>query len=225
MAHRQLQRRNIAVPESNNTDTGPTSVFSSTMLVNFADLLTSGDVELAEAIREDFVRFEPFLQRAIAQFVHELHPELLLDASGSQGASSGGPPPPQQQQQQVMYFVAMHNMPTVHPVRALKMEGIGKLASVMGTVTRSSEVRPELLVGSFRCQACGLVAVNVAQQYHYTRPSICRNPQCHATATSSFVLEASASTFCDWQKLRVQENSNAMYVIFSTPKVASACFA
>ena len=39
--------------------------------------------------------------------------------------------------------------------RELKAENIGQLTSFSGTVTRTSEVRPELLTGSFKCMECG----------------------------------------------------------------------
>lgn len=123
----------------------------------------------------------------------------------------------------------MYNCDSVLPVRALRTGTIGRLSAVAGTVTRTSDVRPELLVGSFRCQKCGLVAPNVEQQYHLTRPTLCRNPRCQNRSPSEFRLELSAtavhtedgegaegapgvggggSEFCDWQRLRVQENAD-----------------
>lgn len=48
---------------------------------------------------------------------------------------------------------------------------VGKLASVSGTVTRTSEVRPELLYGTFQCMECGKVARDVEQQFKYTQVS------------------------------------------------------
>jgi len=40
-------------------------------------------------------------------------------------------------------------------VRNLKCEMLGKLRSIIGTVTRVSEIRPELLEGVFECGFCG----------------------------------------------------------------------
>ena len=42
------------------------------------------------------------------------------------------------------------------------------LLSVSGTVTRTSEVRPELLYGSFVCEVCGGIANEIEQQFKYT---------------------------------------------------------
>jgi DNA replication licensing factor MCM6 len=53
-------------------------------------------------------------------------------------------------------------------LRELGTAEIGKLTSVMGVVTRTSEVRPELLQGTFKCLDCGNVVKNVDQQFKYT---------------------------------------------------------
>ena len=44
-------------------------------------------------------------------------------------------------------FVAFYNLPRVERIRAMRTNKVGRLTSVSGTVTRSSEVRPELLYG------------------------------------------------------------------------------
>jgi DNA replication licensing factor MCM6 len=192
MANRQLRRRSVA-PDEDDEPQRARSVFSNTLFLDFKHMLQD-DMELAEAIQADFCRFEPFLRRAIHLFILELHPELDDPTSST----------PYQQ----TYFCSVHNVPTVLPVRNLRTDQIGRLASVSGTVTRTSEVRPELLVGSFRCNKCGLLAENIHQQYHYTRPTLCRNPGCKNASPMQFLLETASSDFVDWQKLRVQENSD-----------------
>lgn len=54
-------------------------------------------------------------------------------------------------------------------LRELTTSEIGKLVSVTGVVTRTSEVRPELLYGTFKCLDCGSVIKNVEQQFKYTQ--------------------------------------------------------
>lgn len=39
---------------------------------------------------------------------------------------------------------------------------------VMGTITRTSEVRPELIIGSFTCMDCRISNQYVPQQFKYT---------------------------------------------------------
>ena len=47
-----------------------------------------------------------------------------------------------------------------------------------GTVTRTSEVRPELFLATFCCLDCGTIARNVEQQFKFTQPLICKGIAC-----------------------------------------------
>jgi DNA replicative helicase MCM subunit Mcm2 (Cdc46/Mcm family) len=214
IAKRQLKSGQEANPtvsqqEEEDEEEMEMSAFSNTICVNYRHLL-SYDTDLAEAIEGEYVRFEPYLRRATKEFLLAHHPELDRENGG------GGAGPARSSVNS--YFVAIYNAPTVFPVRALRTGTIGRFSSISGTVTRSSDVRPELLVGSFRCRKCGLVAPDVMQQYHLTRPSLCRNPRCQNRNTSEFVLELNSggesneggggSEFVDWQRLRVQENAD-----------------
>jgi DNA replication licensing factor MCM6 len=188
MAKRQRQGKSTAEEDDEAPSASP---FATTLLVDYTHILQY-HADLADAILTEFTRFEPFLRKATAQFVHDQCPETTQDSSSK----------PQQ------YFVAMHNLPQVLPIRHLKTSRIGNLTSVRGTITRTSEVRPELLEGIFRCNKCGLLSAPIVQQYHYTRPTLCRNPRCRNKSPLDFMLEITESQFSDWQKLRVQENSD-----------------
>lgn len=212
LANRQLKGATNEDEDMDEEDAEMTS-FSSTISVNYRHLL-SYDPDLAEAIEGEYVRFEYYLRRAAKEFVLACHPELDRDSSG------GGNTDTSSRSTVSSYFVAIYNAPSVLPVRALRTGTIGRFSSISGTVTRTSDVRPELLVGSFRCRKCGLVAPDVIQQYHLTRPPLCRNPRCQNRTSSEFHLEVSTggatmeegsgggSEFVDWQRLRVQENAD-----------------
>lgn len=86
------------------------------------------------------------------------------------------------------------------------MDKIGHLISISGTVTRTSEVRPELISGTFKCQECGTRIKDVEQQFKYTEPVMCQNQTCGNR--SDWHLEIEGSKFADWQKVRIQENAN-----------------
>ena len=45
-------------------------------------------------------------------------------------------------------------------------------------MTRTSEVRPELYLGTFECLQCHAMVPNVEQQYKYTEPLICPETSC-----------------------------------------------
>jgi DNA replicative helicase MCM subunit Mcm2 (Cdc46/Mcm family) len=51
------------------------------------------------------------------------------------------------------------------------MDKIGQLVSISGTVTRTSEVRPELVSGTFTCEGCQASVSHVEQQFKYTEVS------------------------------------------------------
>eukprot|EP00536_Pseudo-nitzschia_multiseries_P018406 jgi/Psemu1/321321/estExt_fgenesh1_pm.C_24880001 len=188
----------------NNNSTG----FSNTLLVNFAHLLRD-DPELAEAIQGEFCRFETPLRRAVSSFVVDRHPALYryiehTTATGITAAQQHTPTDP------LVFFVAFYNcLPhQTKSVRTLRTDLVGSLVTLQGTVTRTSDVRPELLVAAFRCDKCGLLADKIPQNYHYTRPTLCKNPRCKNRSPVRFALEATRSEFVDWQKLRVQESSH-----------------
>lgn len=159
-----------------------------TIHVNFQHLIHA-DQELAEAVELEYYRFEPFLRAALQEIVRE-------DNAYHVESSEKG---------QRELFVAFYNFPRLDRVRAMRADKIGRLMSVSGTVTRSSEVRPELLYGSFTCGKCGKAHANIEQQYQFTEPPRCHDDKC---AGSRFNLDPLTSSFVDWQRLRVQENAD-----------------
>lgn len=52
-------------------------------------------------------------------------------------------------------------------IRHLSANMVGELWTITGTVTRTSVVRPELVLGVFQCQEC-LEVYSVDQQFVYT---------------------------------------------------------
>lgn len=104
------------------------------------------------------------------------------------------------------FWVSWYGIPTVRRLRELKVNYLSQLIAISGTVTRTSEVRPELLFGSFRCGDCGTIVSNVEQEFKYTEPTSCLKPTCNNRSSWHLVLEK--SKFVDWQKVRIQENAN-----------------
>eukprot|EP00033_Pygsuia_biforma_P003674 GCRY01004024.1.p1 GENE.GCRY01004024.1~~GCRY01004024.1.p1 ORF type:complete len:815 (-),score=288.74 GCRY01004024.1:255-2699(-) len=156
-----------------------------TLCVDFLHLLKA-DVELAAIIEKEFYRLDPVLRSAVKDFVR------LFVPSSEESASE--------------FFVSIYNSPTIYKLRDLRAERIGTLVSISGTVTRTSEVRPELIHGTFKCADCHSVVKNVEQQFAYTEPLICPNNLCQNRTHWDLLVEE--STFSDWQKVRVQENSS-----------------
>ena len=106
------------------------------------------------------------------------------------------------------FNIAWFNLSETKNIRELKSEYVGKLICFKGTITKTSEVRPELISGSFTCDVCTARILNVEQQFRFTEPLRCSNRNC--TNTSRFTLDETTSFFGDWQKLRVQEMTKEM---------------
>lgn len=53
-----------------------------------------------------------------------------------------------------MFYVSFYNMHEVENIRSLKTEKLGKLVCIKGTVTKTTEIRPELIIGNFICNIC-----------------------------------------------------------------------
>ena len=131
-----------------------------TLYVDYGHLLQKDDV-LADAIQKQYYRFLPFIRRAVQNLVAEFEPEYLKLNPTSAATDSVN-------LQSREFNVAFYKLPLVSGIRDLKTDRIGTLMSISGIVTRTSEVRPELLFGSFICEVCGGLVNDVEQQFKYT---------------------------------------------------------
>ena len=131
-----------------------------TLYVDYGHLLQKDDV-LARAIQTKYFRFIPYLRRSVHNLVEKYAPEYLHVSPSSSSRSAIGA-------QTKEFNVAFYHLPLVSGIRELKTDRIGMLMSVSGTVTRTSEVRPELLYGTFVCEACGGTVTDVEQQFKFT---------------------------------------------------------
>mmetsp|Transcript_1161 Transcript_1161/g.4234 ORF Transcript_1161/g.4234 Transcript_1161/m.4234 type:complete len:883 (+) Transcript_1161:73-2721(+) len=174
----------------------------STIRVDFADV-RAHDVDLADAIVKEYYRYERALREGTKQAVRELR-RRRRDDDGSGVAAAPTREEAEAEAREV--FVALHNVGSAFKLRDLRSAKVGQLVSARGTVTRTSDVRPELLIGSFVCVKCGLEARLVEQQLRYTTPTICTNAACNNSASAGWHLQMDKSTFTDWQRLRVQES-------------------
>ncbi|OUS42720.1 mini-chromosome maintenance protein MCM6 [Ostreococcus tauri] len=165
-----------------------------TLTVDF-EHLNQKDSELAvEAVQANFYMYQPFLHDAVKAFVRQHRPELVRYAGGVERS------------REKEFWVKFVNLPRVERLRSLRANNIGQLSSFSGTVTRTSEVRPELLLGCFKCGECNTLVPNVEQQCRYTEPSICLLETCGNR--TKWTLEREGCKFVDWQRVRVQENAD-----------------
>ena len=83
----------------------------------------------------------------------------------------------------------------------LRTLSLGRLMSIYGTVTRTTDAKPELILGTFRCMSCNNTVKNVQQQFKYTEPIRCSFEMC--TNKTDWELINKESTMIDWQKVRL----------------------
>lgn len=134
-----------------------------TLYVDFGHLLQKDDV-LADVIQKQHYRFLPYLRRALHNLVAEYEPEYLKINPTAATTDSAN-------LQTREFSIAFYHLPLVSGIRDLRTDKIGTLMSISGTVTRTSEVRPELLFGSFTCEVCNGLVHDIEQQFKYTEVS------------------------------------------------------
>ncbi|KAH6619139.1 MCM2/3/5 family-domain-containing protein [Chaetomium sp. MPI-SDFR-AT-0129] len=198
----------------------------STFYVDYKHLENWHNGALATGIMESYYRFLPFLTAALHNMIAKYEPQYFREhrqptASSQQQHSSGGSTlgsgtggtsqgdlssKTAHQQTDKLFSIAFYHLPLVSRVRALRARNIGQLLAISGTVTRTSEVRPELALATFECLACRSVVPDVEQTFRYTEPTQCPNATC--LNRTAWQLKIPQSTFVDWQKVRVQENSS-----------------
>ncbi|KAI9052838.1 hypothetical protein LZ554_003111 [Drepanopeziza brunnea f. sp. 'monogermtubi'] len=194
----------------------------STLYVDFTHVSQYKGGGLADGIVAEYYRFLPFLTKALHNMIAKYEPRYFRDhrqptassnqtSSGASNAASASQSDFQgskttNQQTDKLFALAFYNLPLVSRVRHLRTANIGQLLSISGTVTRTSEVRPELSLATFTCESCRNTIPNIEQTFRYTEPTQCPNVTCNNRL--AWRLDIRQSTFVDWQKVRVQENSS-----------------
>ncbi|GKU03355.1 minichromosome maintenance protein 6 [Fusarium langsethiae] len=194
----------------------------STFYVDYRHLASYENGSLADGVMRQYYRFLPFLTAALHNMIAKYEPAYFREhrqptassnmttsaAShlGSSDQTESTHRKNEHQQTDKLFSIAFYNLPLVSRVRALRATNIGQLLSISGTVTRTSEVRPELSMATFNCEACRTVVPNVEQTFRYTEPTQCPNSTCQNRV--AWQLDIRRSTFVDWQKVRIQENSS-----------------
>jgi len=199
----------------------------STLYVDYTHLLRHEDGVLAAAIASEYYRFLPYMVRALHSLIAKHEPKYFRQhkppastasaagtstidatatATASQSPGDGLGEKTSHQQTDKLFTLAFYNLPLVSRIRQLRTASIGSLLSISGTVTRTSEVRPELSMATFVCEVCNAVLPNIEQTFKYTEPTQCPNVTC--MNREGWRLDIRQSTFVDWQKVRIQENSS-----------------
>ena len=161
-----------------------------TLTVDFSHVRDYND-QLASILLEHYYRFEDAIRAALVLFVKKLDRAYAVDERSHNDRQ---------------FYLSFTNIGTVTKLRMIKPSSIGQLFAFEGTVTRTSDVFPELLKGFFKCKICGTEIPNVSQNFQYTEPTVCPSKSCNNH--SKFELLTDRSLFVDWQRVLVQESTN-----------------
>jgi DNA replication licensing factor MCM6 len=194
----------------------------STLYVDYRHFLRFGEGVAAGAVLKEYYRFQPYLIRALHNVIAKYEPAYFREhrqpystTSVTNSSIAGNAMSSQDtafnsrtlnQQTDRIFTLAFYNLPLVSRVRQLRTTNIGQLLSISGTVTRTSEVRPELSQATFICENCNTVVPSIEQTFKYTEPTQCPNLTCGNRI--GWRLDIRQSVFIDWQKVRLQENSS-----------------
>ncbi|CAI8494772.1 unnamed protein product [Hanseniaspora opuntiae] len=177
----------------------------STLFIDFDHLAHIEDGILVKPVIEQYYRFKPFIIKALESCVRFIDPEYLyLKDHGLHEQDEKGDNV--QKFNKRVFEITFINLPITYRIRDIRADKVGALMSIMGTVTRTSEVRPELYKGVFVCEVCNKLSDEIEQDFKYTEPSFCSNPECDNVMAWELSLEH--SSFIDWQRARIQENSS-----------------
>jgi len=147
------------------------------------------DSNLATVIQTNYYRFEQNLRNGLLHFVKTLDSSYAVE---------------EKQKVDRQFYVAFYNYPIHSTIRDIRAQFIGQMFCITGTITRTSDVRPELIKGSFKCKVCGTEIPNVSQNFQFTEPTVCPSKACNNH--SKFELLTDRSLFVDWQRILIQEN-------------------
>ena len=105
-----------------------------TMYIDFSHLANfpHQDGEFMKSVVQNFLKCEKHLRAGLARFMLQLEP-------GQQQNNFKKP----------YYQIAIYNLPQMNKIRELRTLSLGRLMSIYGTVTRTTDAKPELIEGNF----------------------------------------------------------------------------
>lgn len=109
---------------------------------------------------------------------------------------------------ELKFTVAFYDLATYSGIRDLRTEKLGRLVTICGTVTRTTDIKPELLVATWKCNECRREISGVSQEFKVTTPPKCPTKNCGNTTNWSLLAESRSTRWGDWQRVRLQENEH-----------------
>ncbi len=99
------------------------------------------------------------------------------------------------------------NLTKAVSVRDIKAEHIGKLVTVRGIVTRTTEVKPMMVVATYTCDRCGAETYQPVNSMQFLPVSECPSEDCRVNkAGGRLYLQTRGSKFVKFQEIKIQEH-------------------
>eukprot|EP00792_Barthelona_sp_PAP020_P005371 TRINITY_DN2621_c0_g1_i1.p1 TRINITY_DN2621_c0_g1~~TRINITY_DN2621_c0_g1_i1.p1 ORF type:complete len:846 (-),score=226.39 TRINITY_DN2621_c0_g1_i1:195-2732(-) len=121
--------------------------------------------------------------------------------------------------EKTLFHMNLLNVSNEKSVRDLRTDDIGSLCSIRGVVTRTTQISPEILYATYKCEKCGTLIKDVEQQFVLEdKPFACTGTieggtggtQTRPCDSGEFSLVVGDCIFTDWQRVRIQELSEEM---------------
>jgi len=162
-----------------------------------SDLVSFEPADLRSVVESKFLLVRDSVNAAVPQLLAKLEDTDLVDKIKKTREAD-----------ELKYNVAFYDLATYSGIRDLRTDKLGRMVTMCGTVTRMSEVKPELLVGTFQCNECDREVSGVIQQFKVTMPTLCPSRNCGNRVNWTLKPEARTTRWGDWQRVRLQENEN-----------------
>ncbi|KAG7208631.1 hypothetical protein KM043_014838 [Ampulex compressa] len=100
-----------------------------------------------------------------------------------------------------------------YSVRDIKADKIGKLVTVRGIVTRSTEVKPMMVVATYTCDQCGAETYQPVQSLSFLPLRTCPSDDCRVNKSGGrLYMQTKGSKFIKFQEVKLQEHSDQVPV-------------
>jgi DNA replication licensing factor MCM6 len=159
------------------------------------ELVTFDPTDLQHVIESKYMMVRDALNAAVPELLGKLEdPELQRLVKQAR------------EKDETKFVASFWNMGTHNGIRDLRTDQLGKLVTVCGTVTRTTEMKPELLVGTYQCNVCSREVSGVVQQFKCTMPGACPGRNCGNRTSWTLLAESRTTRWGDWQRIRLQES-------------------
>lgn len=99
------------------------------------------------------------------------------------------------------------------PIREVKAEHVGRLVTVRGIVTRSTEVKPMMSVATYTCDQCGAETYQPVAGLSFMPVLMCPSEDCRVNKSGGrLYLQTRGSKFIKFQEIKIQEHVRIEFV-------------